>query len=207
MFANFQIPDTVQSIARARIDLLPVGLKEILYQASILGRYIEIKLLQKITNLEDKVLLDTMKKLQKHEFIEEVEAEPQLQRYFAFTHSLIQEISYNSLLFKTRRSLHTKIGAAIEEMYLSKIDAKVEELAYHFKNSDDKEKAVFYLNKAGDKAQSLYAFSNAVNYFRDCIKILELTELEKEQLTQLPEIYNKLAFSQSVVGERKEAEV
>jgi len=95
----------------------------------------------------------------------------------------------------------------MEEMYLSKIDAKVEELAYHFKNSDDKEKAVFYLNKAGDKAQSLYAFSNAVNYFRDCIKILELTELEKEQLTQLSEIYNKSAFSQATLGKRKEAEI
>ena len=207
IFANFQIPDTVQSIARARIDLLPVGLKEILYQASVLGRDIEIKLLQKITNLEVKILLEMMKELQKHEFIEEVEAAPQLQRYFAFTHSLIQEIAYNSLLFKTRRSLHNKIGTVMEEMYLSKIDAKVEELAYHFKNSDNQEKAVFYLNKAGDKAQSLYAFKNAINYYRDSIKILELTELEKEQLTQLSEIYNKLAFSRSIIGERKEAEI
>ncbi|GAF70692.1 unnamed protein product, partial [marine sediment metagenome] len=207
MFADFQIPDTVHSIARARIDLLPVGLKEILYQASVLGRNIEMKLLQKITNLEDKALLETMEKLRKHEFIEEVEAAPQLQRYFAFTHSLIQEIAYNSLLFKTRRSLHNKIGSVIEEMYLSKIDEKVEEVAYHFKNSDDKVKAVFYLNKAGDKAQSLYAFSNAVNYFQDCINISETTELKKEQLTQFSGIYNKLAFSQSTVGKRKEAEI
>ncbi len=207
IFADFQIPDTVQSIARARIDLLPVGLKEILYQASVLGRYIEINLFQRITNLQNKVLLDLLKKLQKYEFIEEVKAAPQLQRYFAFTHSLIQEIAYNSLLFKTRRSLHTKIGVAMEVMYLSKIDAKAEELAYHFKNSDDKEKAVFYLNKAGDKAQPLYAFKNAINYYLDSIKILESTILEKKQLTQLSEIYNKLAFSQSVVGERKETEI
>jgi len=207
IFADFQIPDTVQSIARARIDLLPVGLKEILYQASILGRYIEISLFRRITNLKDKVLFDLLKKLQKHEFIEEVKAAPQLQRHFAFTHSLIQEIAYNSLLFKTRRSLHSKIGSAMEEMYLSKIDAKVEELAYHFKNSNDSERAVFYLNKAGDKAQSLYAFSNAINYYLDNIKILESKEIEKEQMAQLSEIYNKLAFSQSVVGERKEAEI
>lgn len=207
MFANFQIPDTVQSIARARIDLLPIGLKEILYQASVLGKNIEMDLLQKITNLEVKILLEMMRELQKHKFIEEVKAAPQLQRYYAFTHSLIQEIAYSSLLFKTRRSLHNKIGAVMEVMYLSKIDAKVEELAYHFKNSGDKEKAVFYLNKAGDKAQSLHAFKNAINYYRDSIKILELTELEKEQLTQLSEIYNKLAFSQSIIGERKEAEI
>ena len=207
IFADFQIPDTVQSIARARIDLLPVGLKEILYQASVLGRYIEINLFQRITNLQNKVLLDFLKKLQKYEFIEEIKPAPQLQRYFAFTHSLIQEIAYNSLLFKTRRSLHAKIGAAMEVMYLSKIDAKAEELAYHFKNSDDKEKAVFYLNKAGDKAQPLYAFKNAINYYLDSIKILESTKLEKKQLAQLSEIYNKLAFSQSVVGERKETEI
>ncbi|GAH89737.1 unnamed protein product, partial [marine sediment metagenome] len=195
MFADFQIPDTVQSIARARIDLLPVGLKEILYQASVLGKYIEMNLLQKITNLEVKILFEMMKKLQKHEFIERVEAEPQSQRYFAFTHSLIQEIAYNSLLFKTRRSLHNKIGMAIQEMYLSKLDEKVEELAYHFKNSDNKVKAVIYLNKAGDKAQFIYAFKNAINYYLDSIKILESTELKREQLTQLSEICNRLAFS------------
>ncbi|MBY8982150.1 MAG: tetratricopeptide repeat protein, partial [Candidatus Lokiarchaeota archaeon] len=206
IFVNFQIPDTVQSIARARIDLLPSALKEILYQASVLGRDIEIKLLQKISNLEDKVLLEMMRELQKHEFLKEVKAVPQLQSHFTFAHSLIQEIAYNSLLFKTRRSLHNKIGTVMEEMYLSKIDAKVEELTYHFKNSDDKEKAVFYLNKSGDKAQSLYAFKNAINDYLDSIKILESMELEKEQMTQLSEIYNKLAFSQSTVGKRKEAE-
>ena len=206
IFENFQIPDTVQSIARARIDLLPVGLKEILYQASVLGRYIEIELLQKITNLETEILSEMMKKLQKHEFIEETEGMLQPQKYFAFTHSLIQEIAYHSLLFKARRRLHNKTGSVMEEMYLSKIDEKVEELAYHFKNSDDNKKAIFYLNKAGDKAQSLYAFSNAVNYFQDCTDILETSEPEKEQLTQLSEIYNKLAFSQSTVGKRKEAE-
>ena len=207
IFADFQIPDTVQSIARARIDLLPVGLKEILYQASVLGRFIEINLLQKITSMEVTMLLEIMKKLQKHEFVKEVEARTQSQGYFVFTHSLIQEIAYNSLLFKTRRSLHSKIGVAMEEMYLSKIDEKVEELAYHFKNSNDKEKAVLYLNQAGDKAQSLYAFSNAMNYYQDGIRIMELTEPGKEQLIQLAEIYNKLAFSQSTVGKRKEAEI
>ncbi len=206
IFADFQIPDTVQSIARARIDLLPVGLKEILYQASVLGRYIEINLFQRITNLKDKVLFDLLKKLQKHEFIEEVEAAPQLQRYFAFTHSLIQEIAYNSLLFKTRRNLHTKIGSVMEEMYLAKIDEKVEELAYHFKNSDDSEKAVFYLNKAGDKAQSIYAFSNAVNYFRDCNQILKDLKLNKKNIAILAESYNKLGFALSILGKRKEAE-
>lgn len=207
MFANFPIPDTVQSIARARIDLLPIGLKEILYQASAIGRDIEIKLLQKITNLEVKILLEMMKKLQKHEFVEEVEKTPQSPQYFVFTHSIIQEIAYNSLLFKARKNLHIKIGSVIEEMYFSKIDAKVEELAYHFKNSNDKKKAVFYLNKAGDKAQSLYAFSNAVNYFQDCINILETSKPKMERLVKFSEIYNKLSFSQSIIGERKKSEI
>jgi len=43
---------------------------------------------------------------------------------------------------------------------LNNLDIKVEELAYHFKNSNNEEKTIFYLNKAGDKAQSLFAFKN-----------------------------------------------
>jgi tetratricopeptide (TPR) repeat protein len=63
------------------------------------------------------------------------------------------------------------------------------------------------LKKAGDKAQFVYAFKDAINYYTDSIKILESTEFKKEQLTQFSDIYNKLAFSQSIIGERKEAEV
>ncbi|MCJ7794112.1 AAA family ATPase, partial [Candidatus Bathyarchaeota archaeon] len=207
IFTEFQIPDTIQSIARARIDLIPVGLKEILYQASVFGKYFELKLFQRITNLKEEILLEIIKKLQEYEFIEEIEAAPQPRRYFAFTHSLIQEIAYHTLLFKVRKTIHGKIGVVMEEIYANNIIAKVEELAHHFKNSDNREKAVFYLNKAGEKAQSLYAFSNAVNYFQDCIDILETEKLEKERLAQLSEIYNKLAFSQSIIGKRKEAEI
>ncbi len=206
IFADFQIPDTVQSIARARIDLLPVGLKEILYQASVLGRNIEMNILQKITDLKNKGFSEAVKLLQKHELVEKMEEGLRSQQYLIFTHSLIQEIAYNSLLFKTRKTLHNKIGLAMEEIYSSKISDKVEELAHHFKNSNDKIKAVFYLNKAGDKSQSLYAFSNAAKYFQDCIDISETIKLKKEQLTQFPKIYNKLAFSQLTIGKRKEAE-
>ncbi len=206
VFDHFEIPDTVQSIARARIDLLPLALKEILYQASVLGKNIEIELLKKVINQEEKILLESLKKLQNYRFIEEITPATGHKNYFAFIHSIIQEIAYNSLLFEVRKDLHNKIGLAIEEIYSTKIDAKSEELAYHFKNSDNWQKALFYLNKAGDKAQFLYAFKNAIYYYLDSIKILESQDrLNNEQIKKLSEIYNKLAFSQSVIGKRKEA--
>lgn len=202
---HFQIPDTVQSIVSARIDLLPISSKEVLYQAAVMGKYFELSLFQKVTKIENALLLNILQELKNYEFILEKETYPR--QHFSFKHSLIQEVAYNSLLYKTRRNFHFQIGLTIENTFSTNLEAKVEELAYHFKNSNHKEKAMFYLNKAGDKAQSLYAFKNAINYYLDCIKILETTKLDKERLARFSEIYNKLAFSQSIVGERKEAEI
>jgi len=202
--SHFQIPDTVQSIVSARIDLLPISSKEVLYQAAVMGRDFELSLFQKVTQIENALLLNILQELKNYEFILEKETYPR--KHFSFKHSLIQEVAYNSLLYKTRKNLHFQVGLTIEKTFLTNLETKVEELAYHFKNSNHKEKGIFYLNKAGDKAQSLYAFKNAINYYLDSIKILESTEFEKEQLARLSEIYNKLAFSQSIIGERKESE-
>jgi len=206
IFAGFQIPDTVQSIARARIDLLPMGLKEILYQASAFGQFFNVGILEKVTNLGMDRVQECLKYLKEKEFIIEVKRNIESEDNFTFSHSLIQEVAYNSLLFKDRKNLHNQIGSAIEEIYSSNISGKIEELAYHFRNSNDKEKAVFYLGKAGDKAQSIYAFTSAINYFKDCIKYSDTIKVDKKKLSIFANIYNKLAFSQSIIGERKDAE-
>ena len=203
--SHLQIPDTVQSIVSSRIDLLPIGYKEILYQAAVMGKNFEFSLLQKLTDVKNEQLLKVLQELKKSEFIFEKKTFPT--QYFSFKRSIIQEVAYNNLLYKTRRRLHSQLGFTMEEAFSNVSEIKVEELAYHFKNSNHQEKAIFYLNRAGDKAQSLFAFKNAIKFYQDCINILEKIELEREQITQLSDIYNKLAFSQSVIGERKEAEI
>ena len=91
---------------------------------------------------------------------------------YVFKHALIQEVAYSSLLDNKRKEIHRKIGGAIEELYSSKLEEYYEILAYHYSNSDDLEKAYFYLKLAAKKATQKYSLWEAFNYFREAIKVL-----------------------------------
>ncbi len=74
---------------------------------------------------------------------------------YIFKHALTQEVAYNSLLLKRRREIHEKIGQAIEELYAERIEEFYEMLAYHFERAGVAEKAVKYLQLAGERAVRL----------------------------------------------------
>ena len=84
--------------------------------------------------------------LQGMEFITEKRLFPELE--YIFKHALTQEVAYNSLLQKRRKEIHEKIGEAIETLYPDRIEEFYELSAYHYKRSDNKDKALKYLNLA-----------------------------------------------------------
>jgi predicted ATPase len=52
---------------------------------------------------------------------------------YVFRHALTQDVAYGSLLQAERRRLHAMIGTALEELYAGRLEARTEELVYHFR--------------------------------------------------------------------------
>jgi tetratricopeptide (TPR) repeat protein len=65
------------------------------------------------------------------------------------------------------------VGEGIEALYHERLDEYYDELAYHYSLSDDLEKAVSYLVKAGDKAKEMYANTEALGYYNHALRVLE----------------------------------
>ena len=84
---------------------------------------------------------------------------------FAFRHAMTQQAVYTQLLVRERRVLHRMIGEAMEQLYSTTLDTHLADLAYHFSESDAWEKALEYAQRAGEKAQRLYAPRSAVEQF------------------------------------------
>jgi len=201
---GLDIPDTIQNIARERIDRLSISLKEILYKAAVLGMQFSSELLKNITQLDHLEFNKALSELIKKEFFIKIK-NGEKKDIISFNHSLIQEVAYHRLLYKDRKVIHGQIGSIIERTYSHRLNAIVEELALHFKNSNLKEKAILYLMKAGDKSQSLYAFRNAVHFFSQCNKIINEMKSGVKDLARLAENYNKIGFAYNVLSHRKEA--
>ena len=152
--SDIQVPDTIQGIISARMDRLEDNLKRTMQVASVIGRDFAYRILQTITGMREE-LKSYLLNLQGLEFIYEKSLFPELE--YIFKHALTQEVAYNSLLLKRRKEIHERIGKAIEELYLEKLEEFYEMLAYHYSRSDNLEKAYEYLKLSGEKASRNYS--------------------------------------------------
>lgn len=172
--SEIQIPDTIQGIISARMDRLEDNLKRIMQVASVIGRDFAFRILQDITGVRED-LKSYLLNLQGLEFIYEKRLFPELE--YIFKHALIQEVAYNSLLQKRRQEIHEKIGKAIEQIYMNRLEEFYEILAYHYLKATNHLKAYQYMVHAGDAAARLYAYAESRLHY----------EMALEALAQLPE--------------------
>jgi tetratricopeptide (TPR) repeat protein len=72
-------------------------------------------------------------------------------------------------------------------VYAKKIDEHLGELAYHFLESGDKDKALDYFLKAADKAQKVYAPNEAFSYSQYALDLLEEKGVSLEEKVRIVE--------------------
>jgi tetratricopeptide (TPR) repeat protein len=169
--SEVQVPDTIQGIIAARIDRIEESMKHVIQVAAVIGREFAFRILQSIVEMK-KDLKSHLLNLQGLEFISQKRLFPELE--YIFKHALTQEVAYNSLLQKRRKELHEKIGIAIESLYPDRLEEYYELLAYHFKKSDNKDKALEYLDLANQKAIKANAVEEAKIYFDEAIKLIDI---------------------------------
>ena len=138
--ARIPIPDTVQGVLAARVDLLNPIEKLILQHAAIIGRTFWLAALFELAgNLNPATLLETIDTLVKRDFIVEVE-KPELSpsehdRVFSFKHILIRDVVYNNIPRMRRSYEHTRLAVWLEKQVGENNKDFVELLAYHYQQA------------------------------------------------------------------------
>jgi oligopeptide transport system substrate-binding protein len=94
---------------------------------------------------------------------------------FQFSHVLFQRFLYNDLGTGERRLLHREVADVLEDLYGDEKDTIAVQLAYHYANAQEADKAIHYLQLAGDKARLAYAHQEAIDYYNRALA------LQKEQ--------------------------
>jgi DNA-binding winged helix-turn-helix (wHTH) protein/tetratricopeptide (TPR) repeat protein len=166
------IPDTVQGVIMARVDRLSEVAKHVLQTASVIGREVALQLLDRVWRGGEYAL--ELGELCRLEFLYEKPGadEPAV----IFKHALTQDVTYDSLLARTRRELHVRTAEALAGLYSDRDDLAAT-LAYHYARTDLVDEAVRWLIRAADRAAQLYANAEAVLHL----------DLAARRLQRLPE--------------------
>ncbi len=100
---------------------------------------------------------------------------------YTIHHSLIQEVAYRSLLREERRSLHLTVAEVLERIFSGRREKVSSELAEHFWQAEDYERAFHYHLMAGDQAMRVYAHEEALNHYDRALEAADQDRLEDEQ--------------------------
>jgi len=82
---------------------------------------------------------------------------------YQFTHDLIREVVLADLGTARRTLLHRRVAEVLEATVPT---PAVTVLAHHYAQSDEQDKAILYLERAGDAARTRYAQTEAASSYR-----------------------------------------
>ncbi|MBI3756894.1 MAG: hypothetical protein HY267_02855, partial [Deltaproteobacteria bacterium] len=168
---TLQLPPTVQGILAARIDRLAPDEKPLLQQLSVIGREFPLGLIRQVIPQPEAELYRLLASLQRKEFLYEQPAFPEVE--YIFKHALTQEVAYGTVLQEQRKALHERTGQAIEQLFHDRLEEHYDELAHHYQRSGDTEKAIEYLQKAGQQTVKQSSNTVASAHFTAALTLLK----------------------------------
>jgi len=171
-----QVPPTVEKVILARIDRLDQRAHDAVVAASVLGRTFSLPLLHAVATGDD--VRSTLGELMRVDLVREGRRWPEPE--FRFTHALIQETAYRTLVADDRRRLHGKAAVWLEQHHAGKEDEVAGLLAHHWLGAADEAKAIRYLTTAGDRARQEYALDEAIAYYRELLPLLDRRGEDRE---------------------------
>ena len=135
-----RVPDTIQGVLAARIDLLSQIERQVLQAASIIGRTFWVSaILELAEDVEREVVLKTLEQLSQRDFIEESEKQArgpvEDEESFSFKHILIRDVVYNNLPRIRRSQKHAQLALWLEKQVADRLDIFAELLAYHYQQA------------------------------------------------------------------------
>ncbi len=176
--AAMPIPDTVQAVIAARIDLLRPDEKRALQAAAVVGRIFWPAPVARYLDTTPAGVTELFRGLESRDLVlSRLDSSMRGQAEFIFKHALVRDVAYESIPKRDRAMAHLEIVRWIEEAVGDRRREVVELLAYHYtaaqraaawgrvepdRREEIRARAVALLFDAADEAGRLFAMDRAM---------------------------------------------
>jgi DNA-binding SARP family transcriptional activator/tetratricopeptide (TPR) repeat protein len=161
--AGTEIPQVLERLVLSRIDRLSPVARDVVRAAAVLGADFSLAALTAVCGMDEPPVA-AVRELRASDLIHEAEA------MYRFRHALIKEAIYNGLPRAVRRQLHGRAAWALEAATAGSPEV-ADILGIHFAAAGEDERAVRYLELAGDHATGIFANGEAIASYRGALSI------------------------------------
>jgi predicted ATPase/class 3 adenylate cyclase len=174
------IPTTIQDVIAVRLDRLPRAERALLQIAAALGRRSTVITLREVAALPEAALQRALAALDRAELL--VRADDASGETFEFPHDMVRQVTYDSMVERTRERVHTRILSALESDENWREEA--DKLCYHATRAKDWAKALAYGRNVARKCVARSAFADATSHFEIAMDALDRTAISRERETE-----------------------
>ena len=159
---EWPMPSGVVHAIEFRLRRLRAAQRQALEYASIFRWAFSFDMISQVWRGDDLELLEAIEGLVRLGLVSALEDS---EGRYRFTHGLLQRAVYDGISEKKRLLLHLEAGKALEPRFVTDRVEVLDDLAYHFSNSDDVEKMTLYLTASGRWSLWMQDFSRALQQF------------------------------------------
>jgi class 3 adenylate cyclase len=188
-----ELPETVQGIVAARLDLLDPELKIVLQDAAVLGKTFWAGGLAAVSGLDRSTIEEQLHALERRDFIRrERRTAMQDETQYVFLHVLVRDVAYRQIPRAERADKHRRAAEWIGS--LARPEDLAEMLASHYLQALELaeaagrdtsalvEPARRAVRDAGDRAAALYAVDAALRFYDAALQLWPTDDPERAEL-------------------------
>jgi class 3 adenylate cyclase/tetratricopeptide (TPR) repeat protein len=154
------VPPTLDRLILARLDRLPAAARETLTALSVLGRDVDLSIARSSVLRDDPDA--SLVELVRQGLVDVEEAS------CSFSHGLVQEVAYSTLLRDRRKELHRRAAETLETSATEHQDAT---LAHHWEQAGEPTAAIAYHVSAADDAEAVSGLIEALGHVDAAVRL------------------------------------
>lgn len=168
-FGAVVLPANLQNLIMERFDRLDEQTRGVLQAASVAGRRFRADLIADVMGPQVPVALCLLEA----ERLEILQRATGPDADYLFSHALVQDAVYATLMTAQRRALHARVGQALEARFKGREEDIADILAHHFAQTDLVESAVTYLTAAGRRSLKIFSLQVADGFFVQAVDLID----------------------------------
>ncbi len=157
---DFGIPSKIRDIILRRLAVLKYSQRRVLDAASVIGEKFNVELLAAVLNQDSLDVLDTLNFIAQSTAIVTDEG-----ALFKFDHARSREVLYDALSSSLKTGYHARVAEKLESGAKSP-KLPFADLAYHYTQAGNDEKALKYSLEAGQEALARFSNEEAIKSFQ-----------------------------------------
>jgi len=177
-FAEAELSHDVKMLVKHRLERLNLSFTEMqgLQILALVNKSIPLEIFEQLLILKNPPeAIDILRALEDKELITGEEVDQTI--LYRPSHDCIREVVQDQI--PNPAQIHHHIAEQLELIYQLNLDNHVEELAYHYCQTNNQAKIRYYLEKSASKAVRNFANQKAIQYYELLLEKVELDEAEQ----------------------------